>query len=70
MHGAISHTSRHPPDIILRRSFTRPSTVLAVIEGLGMRLGGSGTEAMRLGGGKDLGIQPDGTEDLSVGANL
>ena len=28
----------HTPDVILRRSFTRPSTVLAVIEGLGMRL--------------------------------
>ena len=27
----------HTPDVILRRSFTRP-TVLAVIEGLGMRL--------------------------------
>jgi len=32
------HTSRRPPDIILRRSFTRPSTVLAVIEGLGTSL--------------------------------
>ena len=32
------HASKHPPDIILRRSFTRPSTVLAVIEGLGIRL--------------------------------
>ena len=28
MHGAISHTSRCPPDVILRRSFTRPSTTL------------------------------------------
>ena len=28
MHGAISHTSRCPPDIILRRSLTRPSTAL------------------------------------------
>ena len=27
-----SHTSKHPPDIILRRSSTRPSTMLAVIE--------------------------------------
>ena len=44
--------------------------MLAVIEGLETRLGGSGTEAMRLGGRKDLGIQPDGSEDLSVGANL
>ena len=26
------------PNVILRRSFTRPSTALAVIEGLGMRL--------------------------------
>jgi len=26
------------PDVILRRSFTRPSTVLALIEGLGTRL--------------------------------
>ena len=26
------------PDVTLRRSFTRPSTVLAVIEGLGTRL--------------------------------
>ena len=34
----ISHTSRCPPDVILRRSFVRPSTTLAVIEGLGMRL--------------------------------
>ena len=32
------HASQRLPDIILRRSFTRPSTVLAVIEGLGMRL--------------------------------
>ena len=32
------HASRRPPDIILRRSVTRPSTVLAVIEGLGTRL--------------------------------
>ena len=38
MHGAISHASRLPPDIILRRSFTRPSTALAVIEDLGTRL--------------------------------
>ena len=37
MHGAISHASRRPPDVILRRSFTRPSTVLGV-EGLGTRL--------------------------------
>ena len=34
------HASRRPPDIILRRSFTRPSTTLAVIEGLGTRLEG------------------------------
>ena len=35
------HTSVRLPDVILRKSFTRPSTVtvLAVIEGLGMRLG-------------------------------
>ena len=32
------HASRRPPDIILRRSFTRPSTALAVVEDLGMRL--------------------------------
>ena len=38
MHGAISHTSRHPPDVTLRRSFTRPSTTLAVVEGLETRL--------------------------------
>ena len=38
MHSAISHVSRCPPDVILRRSFTRPSTALAVIEGLGTRL--------------------------------
>ena len=38
MHGAISHASRRSPDVILRRSFTRPSTTLAVIEGLGTRL--------------------------------
>jgi len=31
------HTSKRPPDI-LRMSFTRPSTALAVIEGLGTRL--------------------------------
>ena len=35
------HTSRCPPDVILLRSFTKPSTVLAVIEGLGTRLHGS-----------------------------
>ena len=29
------HASKRPPDVILRRSFTRPSTTLAVIEGLG-----------------------------------
>ena len=38
MYGTISHASRRPPDVILRRSFTRPSTALAVIEGLGTRL--------------------------------
>ena len=38
MHGAVSHTSQCLPDVILRRSFTRPSTALAVIEGLGTRL--------------------------------
>ena len=32
------HASQRPPDVSLRRSFTRPSTVLAVIEGLGTRL--------------------------------
>ena len=32
------HASRRPPDIILCRSFTSPSTALAVIEGLGTRL--------------------------------
>ena len=32
------HASRRPPDVILRRSFTRASTALAVIEGLGTRL--------------------------------
>ena len=32
------HASRCPPDVILRRSFTRPSITLAVIEGLGTRL--------------------------------
>ena len=32
------HASRRLPDVILRRSFTRPSTALAVIEGLGTRL--------------------------------
>ena len=37
--GAISHASIRPPDAILHRSFTRPSTALAVIEGLGTRLG-------------------------------
>ena len=31
------HASRRPPDVILRRSFTRPSTALGV-EGLGTRL--------------------------------
>ena len=34
----VSHASRRSPDVILRRSFTRPSTALAVIEGLGTRL--------------------------------
>ena len=38
MHSAISHASRRPLDVILRRSFTRPSIALAVIEGLGTRL--------------------------------
>ena len=33
------HASKHPPDVILCRSFTRLSTTLAVIEGLGTRLG-------------------------------
>ena len=28
MHGAINHASRRPPDVILRTSFTRPSTTL------------------------------------------
>ena len=32
------HASKRPPDVILHRSFTRPSTTLAVIEGLGQRL--------------------------------
>ena len=32
------HTSKRPPEVILCRSFTRPSTTLAVIEGLGTRL--------------------------------
>ena len=32
------HASRRLPDVILRCSFTRPSTALAVIEGLGTRL--------------------------------
>ena len=32
------HASRRLPDVILRRSITRPSTALAVIEGLGTRL--------------------------------
>ena len=32
------HASKHPPDAILHRSFTRSSTALAVIEGLGTRL--------------------------------
>ena len=31
-------STKHPPDVILHGSFTRPSTVLAVIEGLGTRL--------------------------------
>ena len=38
MHSAISHASRRPPDVIICRSFTRPSTALAVIEGLETRL--------------------------------
>ena len=42
MHWTISHASQHLPDVILRRSFTRPSTTLAVIEGLGTRLPGLG----------------------------
>ena len=32
------HISLRLPDVILRKSFTRPSTALAVIEGLGTRL--------------------------------
>ena len=32
------HASRCLPDVILHRSFTKPSTTLAVIEGLGTRL--------------------------------
>ena len=35
---AKCHATKHPPDIILHRSFTRPSTTLAVIVGLGTRL--------------------------------
>ena len=43
------YTSKRPLDVILRMSFTRPSTALAVIDGLGTRLGdGLGT---RLGDG-------------------
>ena len=38
MHDVISHASRRLPDISLCRSFTSPSTALAVIEGLGTRL--------------------------------
>ena len=34
----VSHASQRLPNIILRRSFTRPSTTLAVIEGLEMSL--------------------------------
>ena len=34
----ISHASQRLPDVILHMSFTRHSTALAVIEGLGMRL--------------------------------
>ena len=34
----MCHASKHPPDVILRRSFTRLSTALAVIEGLRTRL--------------------------------
>ena len=34
----VGHASRCPPDIILCWSFARPSTALAVIEGLGTRL--------------------------------
>ena len=41
MHNTAVHqkciASRHPPDVILRGSFTRPFTALGV-EGLGMRL--------------------------------
>ena len=37
-HPTSHHTSTiHSPDVILRTSFTRPSTALAVIEGLGTR---------------------------------
>ena len=38
MHEVISHASRRLLDVILCRSFTRPSTPSAVIEGLGTRL--------------------------------
>ena len=31
------HASQRLPDVILRRSFTSPSTASAVIEGLGMK---------------------------------
>ena len=36
--GRLKASTKRPPDIILCRSFTRPSTALAVIEGPGMRL--------------------------------
>ena len=40
------HASRRPPDVNLRRSFTRPSTTLAVIEGLGTRQKSLGSDRL------------------------
>ena len=39
LHRPKCHAPRCLPDVILYRSFTRSSTALAVIPGLGMRLG-------------------------------
>ena len=32
MHCSSPEVSKHPPDVILHRSFTRPTTVLAVLK--------------------------------------
>ena len=55
----LQMSTEHPPDVILRRGFTRPFTALAVIEGLGTSPLGCGQHdhvpCMRWGLGMRLG---------------